>query len=300
MIESWRHQSCPIPLYISVSVDEKFTDVFNCMMKIWDGDDYENLYICIPHKKTSQFANYKILANNLPIIDDETWVIFTDDDDIWHKDRALVYKNAIVNDEEILYMWAQRHCMNNSATFDEKPIELITNDKYGEYINYSCKMKTLRDFCNRASDFVMDSYLADMMFVKYLRLNNNKQIAEITIEDETNWMYYYRCAENTNRNCVQNNYYIDKLQLITEFAKNYKNAIYAYANNISLFALRFTREKFDSFTEDDLYEQFCEYIATMKDMLVADVKDKLAPRGIFTDIMTCGIIDGIVDSPLAN
>ncbi len=100
-LESWSKQSSPVDLYISISYDpliEKEIDVF-----IKKSQNIKNALQVSPvfvkkSKRLYQFEHFRELVKYLKsekIINDKTYIIFTDDDDIWSHFRAQIYYNVI-------------------------------------------------------------------------------------------------------------------------------------------------------------------------------------------------------------
>ncbi|CAL8469606.1 g9147 [Coccomyxa elongata] len=78
----WKEQTWEVPLIVSMSFEESVEGVISL-------SEMEGLTIIRHGRKMSQFEHYKALAE----LDwgDGTWVMFTDDDDLWHEARAEAY-----------------------------------------------------------------------------------------------------------------------------------------------------------------------------------------------------------------
>lgn len=96
MILSWSKQTHPCKLYISISFDYIYqVSVINFIQKEYTANNYKNLIFFIRDSKKTQFEHYEaLLAENKETMCNE-WIIFTDDDAIWHNTRVESYHSAI-------------------------------------------------------------------------------------------------------------------------------------------------------------------------------------------------------------
>jgi hypothetical protein len=134
--------------------------------------------------RLTQFEHYKLLAEELMAERDagKTWVIFTDDDDLWHPTRTAHYMKAI-----------KGGVMNNSVyVCIEATAELTTKDQpetwedvdallasgrgkvtrmgqEGDYHSYGVRLSTLAHFTRECNETMMKHKFCDMGFWRYLR-----------------------------------------------------------------------------------------------------------------------------------
>lgn len=102
MINSYIQQTKSCPLYISISYSEEMTEKVLDLVKKFEY--YESLHFIVEGpKQMSQFTHYKSLIDYISTIYDSksTYLIFSDDDDIWSKNRVLVYDKMIQNEYDI-------------------------------------------------------------------------------------------------------------------------------------------------------------------------------------------------------
>ena len=91
MLESWKNQAHRVPLFLSISTDGPWQQ----RVQDLDGTD-PILRVFWQPKHLTQGQHYSFLAHWLPAEynDDHTWLLFTDDDDIWHPQRAFYYQQV--------------------------------------------------------------------------------------------------------------------------------------------------------------------------------------------------------------
>lgn len=204
MIESWKFQSHHIPIYISISLDEKLKTIFNYYLE--NNWKIEDLNFIISEEKLSQFQHYKKLCDLLlDKYSRTTWIIFTDDDDIWDKDRILYYKTLVDNlkklDKEnfISHIQIPTHSVNYQDEFTkEYDIRNLNHiDMYNDshqhldYWQFSCQLKYLKDFIERCDpSLLLDGY-CNLYFTKYF-YNKQTPAYRWYTKDKNRFVYYWR------------------------------------------------------------------------------------------------------------
>jgi hypothetical protein len=204
MIESWKNQTHKIPLYINVSIEEKVKILFDFYRENkWN---YDNLFIFVENEKTPQFMHYKKLCEKInSIYDRNTWVIFTDDDDIWDKDRSLYYKLIIEKcnkDSEtcVSYVWICTFCNCSGENFDENYViknqfdnadtEKEKGNKLQDYWQIGCQLKYLNDFIEKCDKETLSNGYCNLLFVKYF--NKTKRAIKWNSKDRKRFVYFWR------------------------------------------------------------------------------------------------------------
>lgn len=212
MIESWRNQTNKIPLYISVSIDDAVKILFEFYEKNkWN---YENLFFYVEQEKTPQFMHYKKLREKINnIYNNDVWVIFTDDDDIWDKDRSLYYKLIIEkcnkNEETIVsYVWICTFCNCTGSNFNENYViknqfdnadtEKERGGKLQDYWQIGCQLKYFNDYIDKCSDELLKDGYCNLLFVKYF--NFSKRAIKWNSKDKKRFVYYWRTMDENDKN----------------------------------------------------------------------------------------------------
>lgn len=97
MLESWTGQTYKIPMFVSLSTTPRFLKVLQqAIIEIREKYGPNGLTVIFHEEKSyTQGQHYQILAEHLvrskkydPV---NTWLLFSDDDDLWHEYRAELY-----------------------------------------------------------------------------------------------------------------------------------------------------------------------------------------------------------------
>lgn len=91
MVESWRGQVHPVPLFMSISAISKYRQrVLDLVGAV------PMLHVTVQPEHLTQGQHYKFLAHLVSGQYDSqnTWTLFTDDDDIWHSQRSMYYQQV--------------------------------------------------------------------------------------------------------------------------------------------------------------------------------------------------------------
>ena len=227
MIDSWNCQKVPIQLFVSMSFDSA---IGNGLLEDIESmrSGYPRLEILLSDKKMSQFEHYKKLANYVSEKKQDlhnkkdTWVIFTDDDDIWHPLRSYEYSkgmefmemaeafgqditnimyillHSIVPGEEGDLMKTWKDVETIKHRFEESNIPEPCH--LGNYVEYSTKLRTLHNFTQDCPSNILQHKFCDMGFVRYLR-TEEKPVMKYPTE---NWSYYYRLSKTIGQVCQDN------------------------------------------------------------------------------------------------
>ncbi len=93
MIKSYSEQSKKCHLYISISFSIELKEQVENFIKEMQNVYFINRGII----KITQFTHYRLLVDYLSTVYNpkDTYIIFSDDDDIWSKNRVLVYYNIM-------------------------------------------------------------------------------------------------------------------------------------------------------------------------------------------------------------
>ena len=216
MLTSWKEQTWKMPLIVSMSFEESVEGVISL-------PEMEGLTMIRQRRKRSQFEHYKALAElNWG---DGTWVMFTDDDDLWHEARAEAYvtmlqeckkrgvrpayvvsKTIVATEEddppgleraEDVTALFERGVISQEA-FDKKDVGRMED---GNYVEYGVSIRTLRGFLKGIRQELLEHKFCDMAFTRYLREGHELPMCRLQPEGIP-WLYFYRRDPAIGQVCV--------------------------------------------------------------------------------------------------
>ncbi|KAK9805556.1 hypothetical protein WJX72_004898 [[Myrmecia] bisecta] len=212
MLASWKRQTLRIPLVVSMTMDSSLQE--QCCLPTMPG-----LTIILRDGKLSQFEHFKHLS--ALGFTNATWLLFTDDDDIWHPTRAETYYDAILAGERDGSHAAYAVCKTIPDAHVDAPIATVEDvmalfasgalmprtedtetytEALGNYVEYAVHLSTLRNFVNNAAPAILRHPYCDMGFVRYLRVGHNHPILRIV---SAHWLYYYRYDMAIGQACLR-------------------------------------------------------------------------------------------------
>lgn len=174
-----------------------------------------------PRRRLSQFEHYKrtfdLVSLFFPI--DSTWVMFSDDDDVWARDRRLQYQGAIVTassfaifddvssvfasnfvriDDDMASSVRAETAEDVTKLLTEHPQALSTLDFLAskcEHWQYCVRLGVIRDFFQRVPPKCLSGIFCDLTFITYVKGydKGRGRTVQISIPDPSrHWMYYWR------------------------------------------------------------------------------------------------------------
>ena len=132
MLETWSKQLFPIKLYISISFEKNIEDKIDNFFKKYEN---KNLIIIKHYNRLYQFEHFRHILRD---IDDETYLIFTDDDDMWSYSRSYVYNEIIKKCKDECFS-----IINSTISFSSK-LNSIHYLQRSEYIEICVKVKNTK------------------------------------------------------------------------------------------------------------------------------------------------------------
>ena len=215
----YRQTILPIELHVALSytTDEE-KDLEDKIKKL----NHPVLRLHLENKKLSQFENYQRLSN-IDNIRDDDWVMFSDDDDIWHPSRVHEYANCIgvFHDQPNVSSVSGYHCIhlfntegyitklkiNDKDSTPEDVDKIAAQNKLkmtmspegkGDYVIYCVRYRLFKDFFKMLpyTHVNLKHHQCDMLFSDFVRTYKHDQgYMNININQSTTggcWMYYYR------------------------------------------------------------------------------------------------------------
>lgn len=219
MLTSWVNQTNVLcSMYIATSItDDALLNKFNTMFENFKARYAEELdgielEVSITKKQRKQFQHYKYIVDEHPeLVKRNPWVLFTDDDDIWHPNRLAMYCSAIqkITDEKLddidnikcpYYAESVGSDIHDYATTDEidKDIllgNIIQNTSDVNYVFNCVRIERLHYFLTQSTEEILDCVYADTRFSYFIKsegAERGKQNMTITECWENRWMYFYR------------------------------------------------------------------------------------------------------------
>lgn len=169
----------------------------------------QNLRSCfnikiVRSKKQSQFQHYKQLLPELRKLPDTTWIIFSDDDDIWHKRRIMSYSKTLDLPPSTSPGFIQSYL---HGKMEDGEIKCVTSN-YVNYVDFLCRIKDVITFLERCSENVLSNRFCDVFFRRYIELLHGKN-SMVVNSDSDNWMYMWRDSQTYQRNSDNQKLYPD-------------------------------------------------------------------------------------------
>lgn len=257
MIQSWNEQAIKCPLYISMSYNDAMKQVVE---RIVPTLEYDHLYITVQTLPLKQFEHYARLIKTI----DTTiykYVLFTDDDDVWHKNRLKHFCDGLSQLQSFTQSWLSlkvpmyvtttnpNQGLADWFTFqdvDDNVIGLETHNDprtVSNYITYLFKIEVVEGFLQECNLLHLQHKYCDMLLLKYVK--HCKKGVNIVYSIENNdWMYYYRhnnetkSITDTNLNNIPTDVlmFADSIEHLLNIPKGF---IYDYKittiNNLELF-----------------------------------------------------------------
>lgn len=227
MVRSWAAQSSPLPLHVSMSCTPELRAVVERAVDKLIHAHRPLLMVNVTDAPLSQFEHYRELAlHHLAGVPDATPVIFTDDDDLWHPERAAVLSadaGALIDHPNVFA------CLSANYTAQEQVADAAAAHKaprcaddvdrlmrkgkitatgtsniqhLGEYVNLCVLLGQLRRFLRACSTSLLQHPMCDMFMLKFFRVGNSAKSAIVNLSPNIRWLYFYRkmgaCATVTD------------------------------------------------------------------------------------------------------
>ena len=214
MVASWAGQAHGIPLHVSVS---SVVDVAPVTHRAIERLLAEHGGLRVTYTGAvvrSQFEHFRALATSLRTTTKDAWVIFSDDDDVWHPQRTLHYLAGINNGlasncpQRIISVKVLGTVTGEleQGTSDAVELALDRGDMQAmdgtedELWMYACRMSSLLDFVDRAASSLLESRYCDMYLLQYLRYSEGYDRVIVPLKfPAARWSYAYRDVPRLER-----------------------------------------------------------------------------------------------------
>lgn len=272
MLNSWYENDPLTKLIISISFEnEVFRSWFYSALSIlciylYNKLDYKLkinkfLEIVDRDKKYSQFEHYNLLVQKLK--EDRysmnNWILFTDDDDIWHTSRMSIYYNhidSIIGSKfqcVLCRISAESKIENNHEYSNNEDVnigiingDIIIKRNVGEYRFLCVKFFLLCNFFDRATKELCNNKFADLYFFEFIIKNYHFDIID-NIPSNI-WVYFYRNNKNKPKLPSAFLFCPDLLKIYQDEPETEKHFIASTLQNIEYFGAK----NWDIFTDNGL------------------------------------------------
>ena len=228
MLDSWMAQAGgSVPMYLAISCNAGMMEAVQGFLQervAMTKAPKFTFHALMATSKMAQFMQYKDLCEYIGekyaekgkgISVDRIWVMFTDDDDIWHPFRVMGYRELLVAGieqesgirghdvpDDILALcviphaeYASEDCMRTEVGVADveagiRSGKIVVRSSADEHWQYACRLRSLRDFVERADDMLLAHRYCDLYFVRYLRNSLGYRIINMGREC-AEWLYAY-------------------------------------------------------------------------------------------------------------
>jgi hypothetical protein len=214
MLRSWAEQEHGIALYLSLSCEPGLEEEVSKEVERLQ-NAHPTLTMSRVETKRSQFQHYALITQRLlaehTCNSDSVWVLFSDDDDIWHPRRTLemytnlkamrhmrsltstsacvlpYYLDCPGTANVLTWKQAEDAIRRGTATIEYSPRRSTT-----ELWLAACLLKHLADFIARSSDALLAHRYCDMCLSKYLFHSMGYGTARCSLSGDATWLYMHR------------------------------------------------------------------------------------------------------------
>jgi hypothetical protein len=170
MIKCYITQSFKVPFFLSLSYNPTLKEAIRELLKAFvQTQDKLPFKFFVQKGHVTQWEHYKFLTTKVRDADvnSDPWIMFTDDDALWHPDRIGIYHMAV---------------KSMKSPFD---IIVVPGYTYGEefindpmdvdkYFLCSCQLSKLKDFVNRCEPLHLAHQYCSAMFMRYLHSSSKR------------------------------------------------------------------------------------------------------------------------------
>jgi hypothetical protein len=224
MLTSWENQSQPCKLVLIIdALNDKLEQCAEKMLaSVQQRVGAQLVVLRAPGKQFQKYAAAMPIITQLTGGDENAWLMFSDDDDLWHPKRVEVLVAIVAKVEEVaperveistdLMCAEPREC---ASQYDTRPYDTadevsdgvasgrlkLSNLKVGdvaEYVQSLVRTHCLRGYVTQSSPALIAHRYADMGFIPYIRvpgLNTSAFIPKNAFSGIC-WLYFYRRDES--------------------------------------------------------------------------------------------------------
>ena len=210
MVRSWFRQTCSCRLMISMSCEPHIRDDVTAAIAE-AREEYNDLTVYFQSDRLTQFQHYSRLADTVTEDDeaaDDTWILFTDDDDVWSPHRVSLYDDALqtslTNGTAVDFIaagwYAMQSTLDTQAVSPEEAQNMIGKQQAHSinaepkdvtylYAMWMVPRKKIAEWTRTAADSIIKNDLADLFWMKHVASTATR--IGLTSRP-TSWLYYYR------------------------------------------------------------------------------------------------------------
>ena len=227
MLRSWADQSVPCNMVLILSADnESLLDKAQNVVKM-----YPQITLILHKGSQFQKLGWAVYKGQLDLKLDD-WIMFGDDDDLWHPDRVKIFTNcarqALPCADQIRVSVAseiKQSCVATGGDTLSKAERVLLSavvsnntEQYhrldGYHYNlwsFAVKYKVLVEFCMKANTNLLQHKYADYAFSTFLMntpfmhrvYNLFPHEYDLVGLEPSNWMYFFRLNRDCKQLCVE-------------------------------------------------------------------------------------------------
>ncbi len=192
-----------VEIFLSISFEhEVFRAMGELLLLVFQIARPWKFEFSVASEKLSQFAHFRrackeVWAGELARVKD-TWVIFTDDDDLWSGNRYFFYLLQILALSDRGQDYYDQVTSVAYLRYKDKEGKLVVrdpSDDWGEFWMYAVPLRYLHQFLDNTSDIIINCKFADMFFLRFIRYEHpGKTMCSVPIDDDE-FLYHYRRSE---------------------------------------------------------------------------------------------------------
>ena len=209
MVGSWRSQTVRCLLTVSMSCDARVAPLVAHVVEQLRRSSPGLAITVREGERLSQFQHYRLILRSFADVNgggsEGLWVLFTDDDDVWHPRRVEHYLGVVLwlgEHGELDRVLAVRSRAVLIGPFEGIDVEgallsgRVKRDDIGqEHWMFCCRATTLKDFVERADEQLIADKFCDMYLIKYLAYSEGNKCADMAETGAKEWdgaLYAYR------------------------------------------------------------------------------------------------------------
>ena len=217
MLDSWINQEdvqCGLIISTSI-VDDAIKAEFDARLDAFKRKHAAidtTLTVLVSRVRKTQFQHYKHILERFPeLVTQNPWIMFTDDDDIWHPKRTMMYHHAIEFIETTgktgvdrvsipYYVESTGTDVKDYATASEIDLAITTGTIKRStcdtnYVHSCVRLERLHYFLTHSTDELVQCTYADVRFEYFVCSEGHERGKESVTTTEPwadGWLYFYR------------------------------------------------------------------------------------------------------------